>query len=84
MIRADIITISTDIARAKPLFDQDRERFRQFLTAQASLRGLPAAVMIDKNLDVVERSNIRTQRWNSSPRPKPRLRTSRKMSRRSR
>ena len=60
MIRADIITISTDIARAKPLFDQDRERFRQFLTAQASLRGLPAAVMIDKNLDVVERSNIRT------------------------
>jgi two-component system nitrogen regulation sensor histidine kinase NtrY len=60
MIRADIITISTDIARAKPLFDQDRERFRQFLTAQASLRGLPAAVMIDQNLEVVERSNIRT------------------------
>ena len=28
--------------RAKPLFDQDRERFRQFLTAQASMRGLPA------------------------------------------
>src|SRR5436190_1096599 len=60
MIRADIITISTDVARAKPLFDQDRERFREFLTAQASLRGLPAAVMIDKNLEVVERSNIRT------------------------
>jgi len=60
IVRADIITISTDIARAKSLFDQDRERFRQFLTAQASLRGLPAAVMIDKNLEVVERSNIRT------------------------
>ncbi|MES1154924.1 MAG: PAS domain-containing sensor histidine kinase, partial [Pseudorhodoplanes sp.] len=60
MIRSDIITISTDIARAKPLFDQDRDRFRQFLTAQASLRGLPAAVMIDKNLEVIERSNVRT------------------------
>ena len=58
-VRADIIAIST-ISRAPTLFDQDRERFRQFLTAQASLRGLPAAVMIDKNLEVVERSNIRT------------------------
>lgn len=60
IVRADIITISTDIARAKSLFDQDRDRFRQFLTAQASLRGLPVAVMIDKNLEVIERSNIRT------------------------
>ncbi len=60
IVRADIITISTDIARAKQLFDQDRDRFRQFLTAQASLRGLPVAVMIDKDLEVVERSNIRT------------------------
>jgi two-component system nitrogen regulation sensor histidine kinase NtrY len=60
IVRADIITISTDIARAKSLFDTDRERFRQFLTAQAALRGLPVAVMIDKNLDVIERSNVRT------------------------
>jgi two-component system nitrogen regulation sensor histidine kinase NtrY len=60
IVRADIITISTDIARAKSLFDTDRERFRQFLTAQAALRGLPVTVMIDKNLDVIERSNVRT------------------------
>ena len=60
IVRADIVTVATDIARAKQLFDQDRDRFRQFLTAQASLRGLPVAVMIDKNLDVIERSNIRT------------------------
>ena len=60
IVRADIVTISTDIARAKSLFDTDRERFRQFLTAQAALRGLPVAVMIDKNLEVIERSNIRT------------------------
>src|SRR5262245_37631875 len=60
IIRADIVTIATDIARAKSLFDQDRDRFRQFLTAQASLRGLPVVVMIDKNLDVIERSNVRS------------------------
>jgi two-component system nitrogen regulation sensor histidine kinase NtrY len=59
IVRADIVTVATDVARAKPLFDQDRDRFRQFLTAQASLRGLPVAVMIDKNLEVVERSNVR-------------------------
>lgn len=60
IVRADIVTIATDIARAKQLFEQDRDRFRQFLTAQASLRGLPVAVMINKNLDIIERSNIRT------------------------
>lgn len=60
IVRADIVTVATDIARAKQLFDQDRDRFRQFLTAQASLRGLPVVVMIDKNLDVIERSNIRS------------------------
>ncbi len=57
--RNDIFAISNEVARAKPLFDQDRDRFRQFLTAQASLRGLPAAVMIDKDLQVIERSNVR-------------------------
>ena len=60
IVRADIVTVATDIARAKALFDQDRDRFRQFLTAQASLRGLPVVVMIDKDLNVIERSNIRT------------------------
>ena len=33
-----------DIGRAKPMFDQDRERFRKFLTAQATARGLSAAI----------------------------------------
>jgi two-component system nitrogen regulation sensor histidine kinase NtrY len=48
---------AADLARAKPLFDQDRERFRQFLSAQAKLRGLPAAEVIDgSNLTVIEKS----------------------------
>ena len=34
------MAMSFDLARAKPLFDQDRERFQQFLTAQATVRGL--------------------------------------------
>jgi two-component system nitrogen regulation sensor histidine kinase NtrY len=57
-IRGDIVAMAIDIARAHPLFESDRERFRQFLTAQTSLRGLRAVAMIDKNLNVIERSNL--------------------------
>ena len=31
MIRGDILAMAQDVARAKPLFDSDRERFQQFL-----------------------------------------------------
>src|SRR5262245_47842027 len=49
-VRGDIMAMAVDLARAKPMFDSDRERFRQFLRAQASLRSLPAAMMIGGNL----------------------------------
>lgn len=58
-IRGDILAMSFDVTRAKQLFEQDRPRFRQFLTAQASIRGLPAAVILDGDLQVVERSDLR-------------------------
>src|SRR5271156_6013258 len=45
-IRADADAMSIDVSRAKPLFDQDRDRFRQFFPAQASLRDLPTAMML--------------------------------------
>ena len=38
----------------KPLFDQSREQFHQFLAVQASIRGLPAIVLLDKDLNVVD------------------------------
>lgn len=58
-IRGDILAMSFDVTRAKQLYEQDRQRFRQFLTAQASIRGIPAAVMLDRELQVVERSDLR-------------------------
>ncbi|MFL6803320.1 MAG: ATP-binding protein [Xanthobacteraceae bacterium] len=57
-VRGDIMAMSVDLARAKPMFDTDRERFRQFLRAQASIRGLPAALMIAGDLSVVERVDL--------------------------
>ena len=52
------IATAIELARAKPLFDQNREQFHQFLTAQADIRGLPAIMMLDK----------RPQRRSSRPR----------------
>jgi two-component system nitrogen regulation sensor histidine kinase NtrY len=56
-IRSDVLGMAADIGRAKTLFIEDRDRFRQFFAAQAAIRGLPAAVIIDNNLQVIERAN---------------------------
>src|SRR5271169_229910 len=57
-IRADTDAMAIDVTRARPLFDQDRERFRQFFTAQASLRNLPTAMMITGDQTVVLHADI--------------------------
>ena len=59
MIRGDIVAMAQDVARAKPLFDSDRERFQQFFTAQATIRGLQVAVILNDELDVVARTSLR-------------------------
>jgi two-component system nitrogen regulation sensor histidine kinase NtrY len=56
-MRNEALAMALDIARAKPLFDQDRERFRQFFNAQANDRALSAAQMIDGNLSVIEKAD---------------------------
>jgi len=54
-VQADAIAIAIELWRQKPLFDQSREQFHQFLAAQAAIRGLPAVMLLDKNLNVVDR-----------------------------
>ncbi len=58
IIRAEILAMAYDVSRAKPLFDQNREQFRQFLTAQAKARGLSAAIMIRPDGSTVERADV--------------------------
>ncbi|MGE0749262.1 MAG: ATP-binding protein [Variibacter sp.] len=67
LIRGDIVAMAFDVSRAKPLYDQDRTRFRQFLTAQASLRGLPSALILDKDGKQIERVGTDMQRQLSLP-----------------
>src|SRR3984957_11494474 len=57
-IRGDDLAMAFDVARAKSLFDQDRERFRQFLTQEATGRGLAAAIIITMDGNTVERANV--------------------------
>ena len=56
--RSDIMVMAFDIARNKAAFEQDPEKLRQFLTFQASVRGLAAAIVLDKDLKVVARADV--------------------------
>src|ERR1700733_9855242 len=54
LIRGDILGMANDIAHARPLYDQDRQSFREFLTTSAASRNLPGAMLIDKDRHILE------------------------------
>ncbi len=59
-IRAETNFMAADVARAKPQFDQDIDRFRrQFFTTQALLRGMPVAMMVRSDQSVILKADIR-------------------------
>src|ERR1700675_1783538 len=53
-IRGDILGMAKDIAHARPLYDQDRQSFRELLPASAASRNLPGAMLVDKDGHVLE------------------------------
>ncbi len=59
IVRANIMVMAFDIARNEPVFKDDRTKLEQFLTFQASVRGLAAAIVIDKDLNVVARADLK-------------------------
>ena len=60
-IRGDIMAMAIDLGRAKPMFDQDRDRFRQFITAQTKVRGLSSAMMVGKDGEEIERADVKPE-----------------------
>ncbi len=58
IIRGESLAMAFDIARAKPLFDQNRDQFHKFFTAQAKGRGLSAAMIIGADASTVERADV--------------------------
>ena len=69
LIRGDILGMANDIAHARPLYDQDRRSFREVLTASASSRNLPGAMIIDKNTNILESADTGIRLAYSPPAP---------------
>jgi two-component system nitrogen regulation sensor histidine kinase NtrY len=59
IVRSDIMVMGIDLARTKPLFDSQPEKLPEFLTFQAAVRGLAAAIILDENLKVVARADTK-------------------------
>jgi two-component system nitrogen regulation sensor histidine kinase NtrY len=66
-IRGDIMAMALDLGRAKPMFDQDRDRFRQYITAQTKVRGLSSAIMVDNNTEIIERADVKPEHESIMP-----------------
>ncbi len=62
LLSGETTAMAFDVARAKPLFEQDRTRFRRFLTGQASVRGLPVTKLIRADGNVVDEARIKIDR----------------------
>jgi two-component system nitrogen regulation sensor histidine kinase NtrY len=69
LIHGDIFLLASDLARARPLFDQDRQSYRVFLSQGAWSRKLRLAMLIDKNAHVVEQVETGPTRSFSIPSP---------------
>ena len=58
IVRADAIATALELARAKPLFDQNREQFHRLLNGQAGIRTLPVIRLMDKDLNIIEQADL--------------------------
>lgn len=55
VLRGDLIAMTNDIDRAKPVYDFEPTRFDQFFATQVSLRGIVAAFILNDNGEIVTR-----------------------------
>ena len=57
-MHGEVLAVAYELARAKPLFDQDRDKFHKFLTQQAGGRGLSAVLIFTPDGQIVDRADI--------------------------
>jgi two-component system nitrogen regulation sensor histidine kinase NtrY len=58
MVGRNVSAMAFDVSRNKPLFDQNRERFKEFLTAQANIRGLAGALLVNGDGSVIVQTDF--------------------------
>jgi two-component system, NtrC family, nitrogen regulation sensor histidine kinase NtrY len=68
-IFGDMIAIAGDLARARPLYDQDRDSYRRYFQSGAQARNLPVAMLLDKDLKVLESASISLNQAFATPDP---------------
>ena len=57
-MRGDVLAMASDLNRARPAYESDRARFREFLNAQAAMRGMGAAMLLNADYAIVEQANL--------------------------
>ena len=61
VLRGDLIAMATDVDRAKQLYDYEPSRFDSFFQAQANLRLLPAAFLINSEGKVITQTAVQQE-----------------------
>jgi len=59
IVRANLMVMAFDLARDEPVLKADHDKLQQYLTFQASVRGLAAAIVIDKDLNVIASADLK-------------------------
>ena len=59
IVRSDILTMAFEIARDEPVFKDNPAKLSQYLTFQASVRGLASAIVIDKDIKTVAHADLK-------------------------
>src|SRR4051795_10964740 len=69
LIRGDILGMANDLSvpQARPLFDQDRKSFLEWLTANAAARNLPGTMLVNKDGNVLASANTGIQQDFTTP-----------------
>src|SRR5271163_5092858 len=68
-IRGEVLAMAYDVGRAKPMFDENPDQFRTFLTAQATGRNLAVALIIKSDGSTAARADIATDKKIVLPSP---------------
>ena len=60
-LRRDSVIMASDLNRAAGALEQDKTKFTTFLTAQAALRSIPMALLIDENGNLITAAQTKRQ-----------------------
>jgi two-component system nitrogen regulation sensor histidine kinase NtrY len=64
LVRADTIAVAIELARAKSMFDENRDEFRKFVNFQAGVRALGMIIILDRDANVIEQATVRVSNQN--------------------